>query len=375
MIKAIKYRLNPTDEQYCKIKQYCGAARYIYNWGLNEKSKAYSDNQTKLSCFDLINKVSILKQELPWLSEIPSQALQMPLRNLDNAFTKFFKKQGSYPKFKSKRDNHQSYQYPQGVRIQNNKIFLPKLGYVPFYKDREFDGIIKTVTVSITPANKCFVSIIYENDKMYPISTKIDKLTSVGIDLGIKQFATLSDGKIFENQRYFTKYQRRLRLEQRKLNHRYVKGAETQSKSYQKQRVVVAKIHEKITNSRTDYLHKVSTEIVTTYNTVCIEDLKVSNMVKNHKLAKHIQDCGWRTFRNMLEYKCKEQGKNLIVINQWIPSSKRCNSCGHINKISLSDRIFNCENCKIEILRDDNASKNIRDFGLGIKPLSAKTVH
>lgn len=376
MFKSYKFQLNPTEEQIISINNHIGCSRFIYNWGLNEKSKAYSQNKIKLSCFDLGKRVTQLKQqeEFEWLSDIYSQTLQCALRNLDNAFTLFFNKHSAFPKFKSKKKSKQSYQYSQHVKIKNNLIYLPKVGWVHYYKSREILGKIKTVTVSKTSTNKYLISIVCDNLLPIPVSKPIRKQTAIGIDLGIKYFAVTSDKEVFENQKHFFKLQKRLRVEQRKLSRRFKKGVEEQSKSYQKQKLIVAKLHEKIANQRLDNLHKISTYLVSKYDTICIEDLNVSGMLSNPKLAKHIQDCGWRTFRILLEYKCKEKGKNLIVIGRFEPSSKRCNSCGHINQISLSDRTFNCSCCNTLIERDLNAAKNIKDYGLGVKPLDVKTV-
>lgn len=376
MFKSYKFQLNPTEEQISSISKHLGCSRFVYNWGLNEKSKAYSNNQIKLSCFDLGKQLTQLKkqEDFKWLSEVYSQTLQCALRNLDNAYTSFFNKHSDFPKFKSKKSSRQSYQYYQNVTLRNNLVYLPKVGWVHFYKSREVIGKIKTVTVSKTPTNKYFVSILCDNSLPIPTSKLIRNVTTVGIDLGVKYFAVTSDGEVFENQKHFSKLQKRLRVEQRKLSRKFKKGAKEQSKNYHKQRLTVAKLHEKIANQRLDNLHKFSTYLVNKYDTICIEDLNVSQMLSNPKLAKHIQDCGWRTFRTLLEYKCQEKGKNLIVIGRFEPSSKRCNTCGHINQISLSDRIYNCSNCNILIERDLNAARNVKDYGLGVKPLDVKTV-
>lgn len=376
MFKKFRFQLNPTEEQILSISKHIGCSRFVYNWGLNEKSKAYSNNQQKLSCFDLCKLLTQLKkqEEYSWLNDVQAQTLQYSLRHLDNAFTAFFNKRCKFPKFKSKKYGKQSFQYCQNVRVEDNQVYLPKIGWVYFYNSREIVGTIKSVNVIKTPTSKYFVSILCDNQLSIPVKEPIADDTTIGIDLGIKSFAVTSDGEVFENQRHFSKLQKRLRVEQRKLSRRFKKGVEEQSKSYQKQRLVVAKVHEKITNQRLDNLHKISTYLVNKYDTICIEDLNVSGMLSNPKLAKHIQDCGWRTFRQQLELKCREKGKNLIVIGRFEPSSKRCNSCGHINQISLSDRIFNCTNCNKKIDRDFNAAQNIKDYGLGTKPLDVKTV-
>ncbi len=372
MLKAFKYELNPKDNQKILLAKHFGCARFVFNWGLNEKSKAYKESGKNISCFDLINQITILKkqEEFKWLSEVHSQSLQMSLRNLDNAYTNFFHKRGDFPKFK-KKSNTQSFQYPQGVKIENNKIYLPKIGWVHFFLSRAYYGVIKTVTVSKKPSGKYFVSVLCETGVNKPEKKPIKKETSVGIDLGIKSFAVTSDKEVFENQKHLTNNLKRLRVEQRKLQ-RAVKG----SKNRNEQRVIVAKLHEKISNQRLDFTHKISTYLVRKYDTIVMEDLAVANMVKNHKLARSISEQGWSMLNEQLKYKCEWYGKNYIKINRFEPSSKMCNCCGHINKeLTLSVREWTCVNCNSKNDRDFNASLNIKDFGLGTKPTNVKTSH
>lgn len=373
MYKNFRFQLNLKPHQKTMVNKHIGSVRFIYNWGLNEKSKAYSNNKQQISCFELIKKLPSLKKEYPWLKETYSQALQMALRNLDNAFTKFFKKKSSFPRFKSKKDSKGSFQYSQHVKIEDNQIYLPKIGWCHYYKHRDIVGTIKTVTVSKTPTGKYFVSILCDTHIPKPDKVEIKESTTVGIDLGIKTLVITSDGEMFENQRHFLKLQKRLRVEQRSLQRKFTK--EDKSKNYLKQKLVVAKIYEKITNQRKDYLHKISTQLIKEYDTICIEDLNISGMLKNSKLAKHIQDCAWYSFKEMLQFKSEEHGKNIIVIPRFAPSSKRCNSCGHINQIKLSDREFNCQSCNTLLNRDFNAAQNIKDYGLGIKPFIVNAEH
>lgn len=366
MLKAFKYELNPDDEQRTMLHKHFGCARFIYNWGLNEKAKAYKETGKNISCFSLQKLVTQLKkkEEYIWLQEVHSQPLQMALRNLDNAYTNFFKGKSKFPNFKKKHRN-QSYQYPQGVKLNDNKIYLPKIGWVHFFKHRECLGKIKTVTVSMAPTGRYFVSVLCDTGLEKPKKVSVQNCTTVGVDLGIKVFGYTSDNEIFENQKYLIKTLKKLRVEQRSLA-RKQKG----SKRRENQRLVVAKLHEKVCNRRKDFLHKVSTYLVKKYNTVVLEDLGVSNMLKNPKLAKYICDVGWRSFRTMIEYKCEWYGKNMIVINRFAPSSKMCNHCGHINKdLRLNHRTWTCQNCQTTVERDFNAAKNIKDFGLGTKPV------
>ena len=372
MLKAFKYEINPTMEQKTLLNKTFGCVRFAYNWGLNEKTKAYQTDKSKVSCFELINRITLLKkqEEFVWLNEIHSQPLQMAMRNLDNAFTNFFNKRGAFPNFK-KKSNNQSFQYPQGVKLKDNQVFLPKIGWTHFYNSRECFGEIKTVTVSKTPTNKYFVSILCETTIEKPTKKPIEDKTSLGIDVGIKTFAVCSDGQVFKNQKYLSKSFKNLKQEQRTLARRYKKGVKIveQSKGYYKQRMVVAKLHEKVSNQRNDFLHKVSTKLVNRYDSIIVEDLNVKGMMKNNKLSKAISDVSWTKFNIFLQYKCEWQGKNYIQIGRFAPSSKMCNHCGHINKeLKLKDREWTCQECQRTNDRDFNASLNIKLFGLGTQP-------
>lgn len=369
ILKAFKYALNPNEEQITMLNKTLGCARFVYNWGLNEKSKAYAKDQTNLSCFDLIKQITELKktEQSNWLSEVHSQPLQMALRNLDNAFTNFFKKKAKFPNFKKKSRN-QSFQYPQGVKVLEDKVFLPKIGWCDFFKHRDILGEIKTVTVSKTPTGKYFVSILCDTKLEISKKQPIKKETAVGVDLGIKTFAVLSNGQVFENQKHLTHKLRALRVEQRKLQ-RCKKG----SKNREKQRLVVAKLHEKITNQRQDFTHKVSHYLTENFDTICMEDLNISGMMKNGKLSRSIGEQGWSMLNTQIQYKSEWKGKNYIQIGRFDPSSKRCNCCGHINKdLKLSHRVWTCESCQNINERDVNAALNIRDYGLRFKPFDAK---
>ena len=360
MLKAYKYRIFPNEEQQALMSNIFGQVRFVYNLGLETKIAAYAGNKKNLTCFDLNKQITELKEELVWLKETPSQALQMAMRNLDNAYHAFFRGAG-FPKFKNKHGK-QSFSLPQGTSLSedNSQIFIPKLKWVGIDLHREFKGEIKTVTVSRTVTNKYFVSILVDTKQELPIKKQISESTSVGLDLGIKDFVITSDGKKFENKDFFKSAQKQLRVAQRSLS-RKTKG----SGHYKKQKMVVALLHEKIRNQRQDYLHKISKYLVDNYDTICLEDLAVSNMVKNHCLARAISDMGWSEFRSMLEYKAEWQGKNISVIGRFDPSSKTCSCCGKINKeLKLSDREWICPHCGAKHDRDVNAAKNIKTFGL-----------
>lgn len=375
MLKAYKYCLLPTDEQKQILASWFGSCRFIYNLGLESKIAAWTSLQKNVSCFDLMRQLTELKNtECTWLSECPRQSLESAITNLDNAYTKFFKG-GGFPKFK-KRSGRQSMQFRQDSKIKGGKIFLTKIGGIDFIQHRPLgEGDIRTVTVSKTPSGKYFVSILVKNYKELPDKKTISTETSVGIDVGLKTFATLSDGETFENPKYLNHQLKRLRVEQRKLDRKHKKGIKIadQSNGYHNQKIVVAKLHEKITNQRKDFLQKVTTSIIKKYDTICIENLNVKGMMQNRKLSKAISDVSWFEFNRMLEYKAEWNGKNLIYIGRFEPSSKICSNCGNIFKeLKLSDREWDCEKCGTHHDRDANAAINIKNFGLRGKPLDAK---
>ncbi len=366
MLKAYKYRIYPTESQKEQLTSFFGSCRFVYNLGLETKIQAWITKQKNYTCIDLANQMKQLKDnEAPWLAECPSQTLQMSLRNLDNAYTKFFKG-GGFPKFKNKY-SRQSIQFPQGVSVdfKDNKIFIPKLKNVYILLHRTFKGEIKTVTVSRSTTHKYFVSILVETGIDILPKKPIQDNTTVGIDVGIKTLATLSDGTSFKNPKWMRNCKNRLRIEQRSLDRKKkVKG-----KNYEKQRLVVSKLHEHIKNQREDYLHKVSTSITKKYDTIVLEDLNIKGMMANHKLAYSIGDVGWAKFNAMLEYKAKWHGKNIIRIGRFDPSSKACSTCGVINKeLTLKDRNWTCA-CGITHDRDVNAAINIKKFGARSSPL------
>jgi len=364
---AYKYRLYPNKSQEVLLAKTFGCCRYVYNRGLALKTALYQKDKKGISVFGLINEMVKWKadQETIWLNEVNSQALQMSLKHLDIAYTNFFKKRSAFPKSKSKHDNNYSFCNPQNTKVDfnNNSISFPKFKEgVKAVLHRKFEGKIKSSTVSKTPSGKYFISILVEEeiDNIKCVEPTEDR--TVGIDLGIKDFATLSNGEIIRNEKFLSKKLKKLKREQRKLS-RKKKG----SKNRDKQRVVVAKLHEKVSNSRKDFLHKVTSKLVKNQNcnSLAIEDLDVANMVKKgkkNKLSKHIADVGWGSFRQFLTYKCERFGKNLLVIGRFEPSSKLC-FCGFLNKdLTLKDREWDCPACKIHHKRDELAAKNIKRF-------------
>jgi putative transposase len=318
------------------------------------KESKKSDNYLKQAAW-----LTQLKKQAAtgWLKEVNSQSLQTALRNLDTAFVNFFRGKAKFPRFKSKRTKN-SFTVPQFARVHDSKVYFPKFKEgIRLIEHREMKGEVKHCTISKTPTGHFFVSILCEVQHT-PIKPTNKQ---VGIDLGIKDFAVTSDGIRFKNNCHLKRSERQLAKAQRHLS-RKVKG----SKGRNRQRLKVAAIHEKIAHTRLDLLHKVSTQIINAYDTICIEDLNVKGMMANRKLAKHIADASWGTFVRLLEYKAEWNNKQVVKTGRFYPSSKTCNECGHIHQdLNLSERTWTCPNGHI-LDRDLNASKNILDEGLRI---------
>ena len=366
MLRAIKYELNPTNTQKDAIKQTCGCCRLVYNTMLDRKISAYKENGTTISAKELINQLPKLKSEKDFLKEVPSQSLQQAIRNLDTAYTNFFRKGGSgFPKFK-KKGVRDSFRIPVACTIDydNWAVKVAKFGTIGIFKghNKQINGKIKSYTISHTSTDRYFISVLYETEDR----AKLNNNKSVGIDMGIKDFAVLSDGKVFENQKYLKNNLRKLRILQRTVSRRYQQGKkrEEQSNNWRKAVKQVAKLQEHIAFQRYDYLHKVSTWIADNYSTVCVETLNVKGMQKNHHLAQSISDCGWSMFLNMLGYKCD----NLVKIDKWFASSQTCFECGHKEEKvkNLKIREWTCPNCGAHHDRDLNAARNIEREGLSL---------
>jgi putative transposase len=362
-LKAYKYRIYPSRRQVCAIRKACGCRRFIYNWGLELKQKAYQQGK-KLTAIDLTNKLPALKKELLWLrTDANAQSLQTTLRDLDVAFTRFFKKLGDFPTYKKKYKSKESFHVPQSFKInsEGKVLTLPKIGNVKTVFDRIPEGRPKSITISISRTGKFFASILVEQEINDPDPDPIDPKTTIGIDVGIKTFVVSSDGRIFENPKNIHKDMSKIKFLSRQHS-RKTKGGKNQERA----RLRLARQHEKVTNSRTDFLHKVSHRLANEnqVGTICIEDLNVKGMLKNHKLAGAIFNCSWGKFFRMLEYKCKWRGIRLVKIGRFEPSSRLC-PCGFKNDaLTLADREWTCPQCGQIHDRDVLAANNIRRFGL-----------
>lgn len=348
-----------------QIQKTFGCCRFVYNYYLAKRKELYGKERKTFNYYECSKDLTNLKKELEWLKEVDSKALQSSLQDLENAYNNFFRsiknnKKSGFPKFKSKKNNKKSFKTKTRIKILEDKIQLPKLGLIKCKISKKVEGRIISAFVSQNASGRYFVTICVTDFE--PI--KLEKSGCVvGIDLGIKDFAITSDGIKYSNPKFFNKSQKKLAKLQRQLSRK-----SSGSKRRNKARIKVAKQHEKVHNQRFDFLQKLSTNLIKTYDIIAIEDLASSNMAKNHKLAKSISDASWGEFRRQLEYKANWYGKNIVRIDRFYPSSQLCSACGAkwSGTKDLSVRKWTCSECGIEHDRDINASVNILNEGLRI---------
>lgn len=358
--KAYNFRLYPNKADQVLLNKHFGSVRFIYNTMLKFKKYYYDENGINLSYFELNKALTHLKklEEYSWLNEVSTQVLQATLRDLDRAYKNFFEGRASFPKFKSKKTYKSSFRVPQFVKLKDDLLSISKFrGGIKVKVHREIIGTIKNATIKLNPSGKYYVSLTVEYDSQIPAKPKVEPSSATGVDLGIKTYATLSDGtKIF--------YPMHLEKNLVKLKDLQAKFSKSKSKRV---RLDIAKLYEKIANQRLDFIHKLTKELVTKYDSIAIEDLDITGMLgENKNLSRRILDCSWYAFRRFLTYKAEQYGCNLIVIPKYYPSSKSCSSCGYINNnLKLTNRIWLCPNCGLTLDRDYNAAINIYNKGFG----------
>jgi putative transposase len=368
MLRAVKVRIYPTQQQETHLAQAFGCVRWVWNQSLVTMSQTYKDTGKGISALTMKKMIPVWKTEHEWLTECYSQCLQSSVLNLSQAFSNFFDGRAGYPTFKT-RHGRQSLQYPQNVKVlSNDEIKFPgNLGVVKAKVHRELLGTLKTVTLSRRTDGRYYASLLMEDGIEKPESS--DEGKAVGVDLGLTDFAVTSDGSKFQNPRHLKKHERNLKRKQRKLFRKKDKTTNQRRKA----KKALARVHSKISRVREDFLHKLSRKIVNDNQVMVVEDLAVKNMVKNHNLAKAISDVGWGTFQTMLKYKAEQAGKVYLEVGRFFPSSHLCsNTLLKVAKMDLSVRMFDCPHCGQRHDRDVNAAINIRNEGLRILALGTR---
>ena len=354
MLTASRFRLYPTPDQMHRLAVQFGHARWVWNDALALTQKTYRETGKGLGYHALATRLPTLKKQIEWLAEADSQVLQQALQNLAAAFDNFFQKRARYPRFK-KKAHRQSIQYPQRVKIEGKRAYLPKVGWVKVVVHRALAGRIKTVTISKEPCGHYYASVLTDDGAEMPEAMMPEGGRFTGIDVGLTDFAVTSDGSHFQNPRHLRQKEGNLARKQRKLA-RKQKG----SRSRDKARRLVARCHERVKNARKDYLHKLSRKLVDKSQAIAVEDLNVKAMVRSPTLAKSISDAGWGMFANFLRYKAERAGKFFVRTARFFPSSKTCSACGHRHsEMLLSVRAWTCAACNTAHDRDENAAANI----------------
>ena len=366
ILKAYKYRIYPNSEQKVLLEKHFGCARFVFNWALAAQQKYYEENKKSLSRKEIQDQLVALKKnpDYDWLAEVNSQALLSSLLHVFTAFTNFFKGRAKFPRFKSKKVPQRSYQCPQhcSVDFEKGMLNLPKIKGIKVKVSRSFEGKIKTVTISKSPTGKYFASVLVETEQEVIVPTTVQADQTIGIDMGLTHMLIQSDGHKEENPKYLRQAQERLAVQQKIFARK-----KKESKNYQRQKLSVARIHEKVRLQRLDLHHKLTHKLIcenqaTSY---AVEDLGIKNMVKNRKLAKSISDVAWGQFLTILRYKAQWYGKNILTLGRFVLSSKACSGCGYtMERLPLNIRSWVCPDCETAHDRDVNASLNIRNFAL-----------
>ena len=361
MICGYRYRINPNKDQKILLEKHIGSCRFVYNKLLHIKKIFYEKFKSTISEFELNNHIVVLKNIYPFLKEINSQSLQQASKNLNSAYNKFFKEGAGFPKKKSKKNLLQSFQVPQHYRIEGKKIWISKIGWIKIKLHRDMmQGEMKTATISRIPTGKWYISIIVENDIELPEKQEYSHPTMIGIDVGNITFATLSNGEKIEHPKFLKKSFEKVKFLQKNVSRKVI-GSNNRRKAVKK----LAKIHEKITNQRNDFQHKVSKKLISENQAIAVETLNIRGMMSNHKRAQSTGDSAWYSFVLKLQYKAEWFGKTIFKINQWLPSSKMCNICGYKHpNLTENIREWQCPECKTLHDRDINAAINIKNFAL-----------
>jgi putative transposase len=377
--KSYKYRLEPNREYREKCSRSAGCSRFIFNHGLAKRKESYEKENKSLTYYDQNNTLPKLKKELPWLAEVHSQILQQSLKDLDCAFQNFFrrvknKETPGFPKFKQK-GNRDSFRYPQGVYVESDRVFLPKIGFVPFRKTREIEGIIKQTTV-VREGDHWYVVFSCEIEIPDPIKKPIREESAVGIDVGLIQYATLAAGienklEEVENPRFLGKALKKLRALSKGLSRKVQK-----SQNWKKCKRKIARAHTKLANCRHNFAHTLSHRIVKNHDIICVESLAIGQMLQTgtKALSRSLSDAGLGHFLACLEYKAKIHGKHLVQVGQYFPSTRTCSCCGQLKEMSLAMRTYECESCGLNISRDYNSAIVLKAAGMSVLNACGATV-